>query len=491
MPIPTTDSEIESRLSSQGRTDEDVNRDIARAIAQGATLGFSDEIYGLYKSFTSDKTYEEARDEIREGLNRFRDLDPIAAYGFEILGGMLTGGGAAYGAGRAGIAAGMGRATALGAAEGAAYGAGTGETAGERAVGAVTGAGLGYLGAGFGEKITPRITGAAKEMMSRGYPLTAGQAMGGAAKSFEERVSLPFLSNVIQEAQQRPVRMFRREAVENALEGIGAKLPKGLQGEELVEAAEDAVSEAYEKVVPKLSINTQPVSEAANSIAGRLKMSGEFSDADVTDFQKLIAGTFNRNITDGKLSKQMLKDTESEISSEIRSLMRGGMNDRRMGKALKEFQEAFRNEITKQNKNVPDLQPINRAFARLKPISKAKDIALGRGGEFTPVQLLRAQRQMGVPRTAPEVQMARQARDVLNVGTGTSGSAERIFASKPLSTLTGASLGLAAEPMYSGAGQKLMRGLLGATGRGVAVGSPVGSQIGLNLLTDDPMTVSP
>lgn len=491
MAIPTTDNEIQSRVASQDRTGSDIANDVARAIAQGASLGFSDEIYGLFKAFTSDKTYEEARDEIREGLEQFRETDPVKAYGFEILGGMLTGGGAAVGATRAGVSAGLGRATALGAAEGAAYGAGTGETAGERAVGAVTGAPLGALGGAVGEKLTPRITGAAKEMMSRGYPLTAGQAMGGAAKSFEERVSLPFLSNVIQEAQLRPVRMFRREAVENALEGIGAKLPKNLQGEELVEAAEDAVSDAYEKVVPKLSISTQPVSEAANSIAGRLKMSGEFSDADITDFQKLIAGTFNRNIADGKLSKQMLKDTESEISSEIRSLMKGGMNDRRMGKALKEFQEVFRNEITKQNKKVPDLQPINRAFARLKPISKAKDTAYRRGGEFTPAQLLRAQKLMGVPRTAPEVQMARQARDVLSVGTGTSGSAERIFASKPLSTLTGASLGLVAEPMYSGAGQKLMRGLLGATGRGVSIASPVGSQIGLNLLTDDPMTVSP
>ena len=359
-------------------------------------------------------------------------------------------------------------------------------------MGAVTGGVIGAAGGRLGETLTPRVTGAAKEMLGRGYPLTAGQAMGGTVKSMEEKMSLPFLRETIQEAQQRPVRMFRREVVENALEGIGVKLPKGLQGEELVEAAEEAVSEAYEKVVPKLSINTQPVSEAANSIAGRLKMSGEFSDADVTDFQKLIAGTFNRNITDGKLSKQMLKDTESEISSEIRSLMKGGMNDRRMGKALEEFQEVLRNEITKQNKNVPDLQPINRAFARLKSISKAKDIALGRGGEFTPVQLLRAQRQMNVPRTAPEVQMARQARDVLGATSPTSGTAERFFASRPTSSVLGLGLGLVAEPFYgSRAGQKLMRGLLTGTGQGVSVASPVGSQIGLNLLTDDPMTVSP
>ena len=36
----------------------DIALDVGRAAAQGATFGLSDEIYGLYKSFTSDKTYE-------------------------------------------------------------------------------------------------------------------------------------------------------------------------------------------------------------------------------------------------------------------------------------------------------------------------------------------------------------------------------------------------------------------------------------------------
>ena len=64
------------------------------------TFGLSDEIYGAYKAFTSDKSYEDAANEIREGLARFKETDPVKAYGFEILGSLLTGGaGAAAGAG--------------------------------------------------------------------------------------------------------------------------------------------------------------------------------------------------------------------------------------------------------------------------------------------------------------------------------------------------------------------------------------------------------
>jgi len=477
------------------RTYTDIARDIGRAAAQGVSMGFSDELYGMAQSFFYGRPYEEARDEIRAGIEKFRETDPVLAYGLEILGGMATG--VAGGVKAAGTAVGkqilsnVGKkafGTGVATIEGGIYGAGAAEEMETIPYGVGTGMATGLVGGAVGEALTPVVTKGAAEMLKRGYPLTVGQRFGGTLKSLEEKMSLPFLRETIQEAQQRPVRQFRRETVENALEGLDVKLPKDLRGEDLVEYAEDAVSEAYIKIVPKLAINTAPVEDAAATIAGRLKMSGAFSDVDVADFNKLIAGTFKRNVTDGSLSKQMLKDTESEISAEIRSLMKGGMNDRRMGKALREFQEIFRSEIAKQNPNVPDLQAVNRAFAKLRPISKAKERATGRGGEFTPVQLLAAQRQAGVPRTAPEVTMARQARDVLGVTSPTSGTAERYFASRPTSSALGLLGGFVAEPMYSGLGQKLVSGLLKAAPQGMKYASPA---VGGSGLLEDYMTVAP
>ena len=487
MAIPSSDSEIQSRQIK--RTYGDIFADIGRAAGQGATMGFSDELYGLVASYLSDKTYEEARDEIREGLERFKTTDPVKAHGAEIVSAIISagvGGAATLGA-KIGTKAGAG---IFGALEGGLYGAGTAEEMSDIPAGVGVGMATGAIGGIAGQALTPKVTEKAKSLIKRGYPLTAGQAMGGTVKSLEEKMSLPFLREAIVEAQQRPVTMFRRETVQNALEGLNVKLPKNLEGEELVEFAEDQVSDAYEKVVPKLSIDTQPVSDYAATIAGKRKMAGEFADEDVTEFNKLIAGTFNRNVSDGKLSKQLLKDTESEISQEIRSLMKGNASDRRLGRALREFQDNLRDEIAKQNPDVPDLQKINKAFARMKPITKAKESALGKGGQFTPTQLLRAQRQMGAPRTSPEVQMAREARDVLGVTTPSSGTAERMLGSRPSTSLLGLAGAAIAEPLYStGIGQKTMRGLLlPATGRAIQYGSPVAGQTGL---LDDYMTVSP
>jgi hypothetical protein len=471
------------------RTTADILNDLGRAAAQGATMGFSDEIYGLYQEFMGNKSYEEARDEIRQGLERYKDTDPVKAHGLEIASAILSagiGGAVTLGA-KIGTRVGAGL---YGALEGGLYGAGTAEEMSDVPAGVGVGMATGAIGGMLGQQLTPKVTETAKKLIDRGYPLTAGQAMGGTVKSLEEKMSLPFLREAIQEAQQRPVTMFRRDTVQNAIEGLNVKLPKNLEGEELVEFAEDQISEAYEKVVPKLSIDTDPVSGQAATIAGNRKMSGAFSDQDVEDFNKLIADTFNRNVSDGKLSKQLLKDTESEISSEIRALMRGGASDRRLGKALREFQDVLRDEIAKQNPDVPDLQKINKAFARMKPIIKAKESALGRGGQFTPTQLLRAQRQMRVPRTSPEVQLAREARDVLGVSTPSSGTAERLLASRPTSSLLGLAGAAIAEPLYgTGLGRYSMRELLlPTTGRAIKYGSPVAGQTGL---LDDFMTVSP
>lgn len=484
MAIPTTDTEITQRTTR--RTGADIAADIGRAVAQGVTLGFSDELYGLAQSFFGDKTYEEARDEIRAGLERFRQTDPVKAYGFEILGGFLTGAGTAVGAARAGLT-GVRAAGGIGTLEGGIAGAGTAEEMADVPMSTAIGMGLGGLAGAGGEALLPRVTEQAKRMMSRGYKLTPGQAMGGKVRAAEEKMSLPFIKEVIQEAQQVPVRQFRREAVLNAIEGLDIDVPKGLNGEELVEFVEDAISDKYEDLVPKLSISTNPVEQAAGTIADRLKMSGEFSDVDVQDFNKLVASTFKRNVSDGKLSKQMLKDTESEISSEIRKLRKGSMSDRRIGRALSEFQDVFRSEISRQNPDVAELQPINRAFAKMRPIVGAKDKALGRGGEFTPLQLLREQRFAGLTRKSPEVQMAREARDVLGVTTPSSYTAERTFMGQPTKAALGAGLAILGEPLMSiPYGRQIARGIARTPGGTIRSLAPTGGLLAPEIMERTP-----
>ena len=173
------------------RTTADIFRDIGRAAAQGATLGFSDELYGLYSEFMTDKDYDTAVAEVRKGLEQFRESDPVLAYGAEILGSMVTGGAGATRAvaGTAGREA-LKRAGAASGLEAGIYGAGTGETMEERALQAAISAPVGAATGVAGEFALPRLTSAARGLMGRktaegGYRLTPGQQFGGGLQKFE------------------------------------------------------------------------------------------------------------------------------------------------------------------------------------------------------------------------------------------------------------------------------------------------------------------
>jgi hypothetical protein len=76
----------------------------ARAAAQGATLGFWDEIEGRGMSWLpGGGTYEQERDTIRKQQEAWAERNPAVDFGAQVAGGMLTGG---LGAGRSALAAG-------------------------------------------------------------------------------------------------------------------------------------------------------------------------------------------------------------------------------------------------------------------------------------------------------------------------------------------------------------------------------------------------
>ena len=49
-----------------------------RGAAQGASLGFSDEITGAIESLLSEKSYEQARDESRRNYKQAQEQNPIS-----------------------------------------------------------------------------------------------------------------------------------------------------------------------------------------------------------------------------------------------------------------------------------------------------------------------------------------------------------------------------------------------------------------------------
>ena len=121
---------------------------LARAIGQGITFGFGDELEARIRSLAGGRTYGEEVADIRERIKKFRETNPVAAYGSEIIGSIPTGVGIAGLALRGGLRG----AAKIGALEGGIYGIGEGEGLEGRATGAGLGAGLGAAGGKAAEK---------------------------------------------------------------------------------------------------------------------------------------------------------------------------------------------------------------------------------------------------------------------------------------------------------------------------------------------------
>ena len=138
-----TDAEFLERLRKENNVGMS-NTDRARLLAQGAALGFGDEVEAAVRALSPTVTYEEALEEIRRSISTAKKSFPGQAAALEIGGALIPGLAAAPFTGGGSLLPTLGRAAAIGAVEGGIYGLGTGEGVEgkltEGAKGAVTGA---------------------------------------------------------------------------------------------------------------------------------------------------------------------------------------------------------------------------------------------------------------------------------------------------------------------------------------------------------------
>ena len=145
----------------------------ARAVGQGLSLGFGDEIEaGLRTGFGLLGDYDKTVKDVRGNIKDFREENPLLSLGLELTGGLATGG---LGAGRfAGSKAGQyilgkagntGLGATIGAGEGAIAGAGSAEgDAGDIGLGILSGA---TLGGAFGSAL-PSVINLGGKALNRG-----------------------------------------------------------------------------------------------------------------------------------------------------------------------------------------------------------------------------------------------------------------------------------------------------------------------------------
>lgn len=471
---------------SQQPPQDTFGRDITRAAAQGLTFGFADEMEAFARSLFDDETYEEKRDEIRGQIKKFAEERPALALGAEIAGSLPTAllGGA--GLARAGIT-GAGKIAAI---EGATYGLGAGEggvaeQATSAAVGGLVGGGIGKVA----DVALPKATEAAKALLKEGLPLTPGQTVGGMTRRAEERLtSVPIVGDAIRAAENRVVNSFNRATMNKAIAPIGQSVPKKLEGQEAFAFAKNQVDEAYEEIIPKLSIqNTAPLDNAVEKI----KLANNDLPAELAEtLSKKIDKQLLSRIKDDQIAGQALKDAESGLGEEAINLSRSGdAFQRQIGRALFDTQTALRKTLAEQNPNAEQLKKVNQAFAQLVPVQEAALAATVQQGRFTPAQLLRGIKKSDKSRRktkvakgeAPLQQFGQEAQEVIARTVPDSGTPERalmaMLLSNPLAAVAyglpaatvagsiyGNPLGRAAGRQLVQAPNRLVRGVAPATG---------------------------
>lgn len=485
------DPEYQRALADARRGSENVP-DQLRALGLGGTLGFLTDInaeaQGLLQGlenagrnvagqeirYGADMARQAARDAVRDDQAKYAAENPIENFALQAAGGLLTPGLAAGGnyiargglAAREAAAAGgatakqvaqVGRSSQLARAGqvGAAYGAlsGVGNSSGsllERAPDAIQGGGVGALTGVVGQGLLGRLTNGADKKVSNarllsreGVDLTPGQmvsevpVIGGMLRSLEEGASsIPFAGAPIAGARQQSVETFNRAAVNRALAPIGGKLPKKVQpGYDAVEYAQNALGEAYDAVLPRV---TARLDETMYDDLGRIlnRSAEEMDEPKLRQLTNIVQNRVFRGIeeADGVISGEQFKRIESELGALAREQQNAlDPANKALGRAIEDVRGAVRDVIARQNPDeAQTIQNINRGYANLVRVEDAagSSAAQATGGVFSPVQLGAAtkrgsSRSQSARGGALLQDLSSAGRDIIPSRVGDSGTATR------------------------------------------------------------------
>lgn len=450
---------------------------LGRSALQGIFFGTGDELEALFRSAVGDETYKQKRDQIRAEIEKFRSNFPVEAYGTEIAASVPSGVGLAGLLARLGIKGAVKQA----GAGGALYGAGAAEEMSDVPVDAAAG---GVLGAGLA-KVAPVVSERAKDLMSKGIPLTIGQSIGGGAKRFEEAISsVPLVGDTIRTAQTRAVEKFGPASINEALKPMGVQIPMSLKGSEAFSAAIDQIGNAYQKA---LGFSGVPYSQTVDGLVK--KFGAGLQPTELKELKNILNRELKPRVKDGKLTGQDFKAAQSAIRKEGYDFITSqDKYQKNLGEALNEVVSDITDALAKEAPDAASqLKSIDAAYSRIVPIKTATIAAEATEGVFSPAQLQRAimreGRREGTKLARGEAamqQFGRAGRDVLGPKLPDSGTATRGIASTALlSGLTGGQFGFPLTSAIGGAlgaslytplGQAALR--KGLPPAGVAMRSP-------------------
>ena len=385
----------------------------------------------------------------------------------------------------------------------------------QAAVGGLMGGAVPAVASGISRMISPRasVNPDLLALRAAGVRPTIGQTMGGMANRVEEKaISLPIVGDAIASARTRATGELNQAVANRALQPIGAKVQAGLQGRDLVAAVQSKLSDAYETLLPKLTVRADKTfNQEVSSLRGMVA-NGSIDPNAAKTFQRIlqndVLGKFKGQQA---LTGQTMKSVESDLGQKIAQL--GGSTDadaRLVADALREVQSSLRSLVQRNNPQFADeLTAINKGWANFKRLERAASSVGAEDGMFSAAQLQNAVKALD--RSKDKGKFARgqafmqdlsdPAKNVLGSKVPNSGTADRMM---NLPNLLTAGLGYSVNPaipagMLLGAGaytppaQALLRGLVasrpslaqpvaGLLNRTSPMLSPAGGLLGIEML---------
>jgi len=269
----------------------------------------------------------------------------------------------------------------------------------EKATQTGLGAAAGGAAGGLGAALSPRVGVDAAELARRGVNLTPGMRTGmqGAERKLQ---AFPILRGYIEGQVGRSVDDFNRTAVRQALEPIGAVMPRAVPaGHEMIKHMETKISDAYNQLLPKLApIDKMYVDAAIWNNPELQKLMREMAPDDVRRLQAKIdnrvLGRFDQvtDTMDGPLYKKVDSDLGQEATK---------FRNSEIGEGLRMVQTILHDELLSYVNNkalAPALKNIDYAYAMSMRLKGAASHRADSGGKFTPQDMLEAVKQQDYTR---------------------------------------------------------------------------------------------
>ncbi|MDJ0512825.1 MAG: hypothetical protein QNJ62_05210 [Methyloceanibacter sp.] len=412
--------------------------DFVRSLAEGATLGFADEIAAGLNTVTGLGSGDLSENLAAE-RERDRAIPTSTRLAGNVIGGLAVPGGAARTIpGAIGRGAGFGGVAGFGAGEG-----GLEQRLETARTGALTG---GAVGGGLGaasRAISPRVSPDVVRLQAEGVRPTAGQITGSAGSAIEQRAaSLPILGDAIRTGRTRALNDFNRAAINQAVRGSGVQLPRNAEmGRKAIASVEKQLGNRFEDIlsrIPRVRADSQFADDvrSATEIANRQTEGGRgVFDQALSDLIDVVSkAERSRGAITGKEASRLVTNLRTRADS-FRNAPDPLRRD--IAQPLDDLREAFEDLLSRSTtpENAQALQNVRRAWAGFSRIRDASTRAGSKDGIFTPAALKAAarsaDRSVGRGRFARGdallQELAEDAERVLGNTVPDSGTAERVM----------------------------------------------------------------